>query len=415
VIGETERIIDQDIAAPSEGDVSLLDLLIALARRKRLIFTVATVIVLITILVCLALPNQYTATTSLLPPQRGVSAESSLLAQFESLSNVASIVGSGGGGGLKNPNDLQVALLKSQTVEDAMIDRFHLMDLYHEKIRSSARKDLGKAVEIENGAKDGLIRLSVTDRDPRRAADMANGYVDEFKKFSATLAVTEASQRRLFFERQMKVSKESLATAEEDLKKLEQTTGVLQIDAQTRVLIESVAQLRAEIAAKQVEIQAMRSFATGDNPQLQIAEQQLAALQEQQQKMGASSDSTATALLVPNGKMQQMGLEYVRKLREVRYYETIFNLLARQYEAAKIDEARQGAEVQVVDRATVPDNHSSPKRTLLVLGSVLFGLFAGVVWALVSAGMNRISRNPIETARLQTLKELIRLRRGAHH
>jgi uncharacterized protein involved in exopolysaccharide biosynthesis len=180
-------------------------------------------------------------------------------------------------------------------------------------------------------------------------------------------------------------------------------------------LIESVAQLRAEIAAKQVEIQAMRSFATGDNPQLQIAEQQLAALQDQQQKMGASSDSTATALLVPNGKMQQMGLEYVRKLRDVRYYETIFNLLARQYEAAKIDEARQGAEVQVVDRATVPDNHSSPKRTLLVLGSVLFGLFAGVVWALVSAGINRISRNPIETARLQTLKELIRLRRGAHH
>ncbi len=212
MIGETERIIDQNISAPREGDVSLLDLLIVLAGGKRLIFTVTAVIVLVTVLICLLLPNQYTATTSLLPPQRGVSAESSLLAQFESLSTVASLVG-GGGGGLKNPNDLQVALLKSQTVEDAMIDRFHLMDLYHEKIRSAARKDLEKAIEIENGAKDGLIRLSVTDRDPRRAADMANGYVDEFKKFSATLAVTEASQRRLFFERQMNDSKESLATA----------------------------------------------------------------------------------------------------------------------------------------------------------------------------------------------------------
>jgi tyrosine-protein kinase Etk/Wzc len=414
VIGETERIIEQDFSAPREGDVSLLDLLIVLARRKRLIFAITAIIVVLTVVICFLLPNEYTATTSLLPPQRSVSAESTLLSQFEGLSTMASMMGGGGGLGLKNPNDLQVALLKSQTVEDAMIDRFHLMDLYHEKIRSAARKDLEKAVSIENGAKDGLIRLSVTDRDPKRAADMANGYVDAFKKFSATLAVTEASQRRVFFERQMNDAKESLATAEEDLKKMEQTTGVLQMDAQTRAVIESVAQLRAEIAAKQVQIQAMRAFATGDNPQLQVAEQQLAALQAQQENMGATSDSAANALMVPKGKMQQVGLEYVRKLRDVRYYETIFTLLARQYEAAKIDEARQGAEVQVVDRATVPDHHSSPKRALLVLGSVFFGLLVGVVWALVAAGMHRISHNPVETERLQTLKDLMRFRPTAH-
>ncbi len=412
MISETESIIDQVSLVPAEGDVSLLELLIVLARRKRLIFMIVAVIVLATILICGVLPNQYTATTSLLPPQQNAASGSGLLAQLEGLSTMASMVG-GGAAGLKNPNDLQVALLKSQTVEDAVIDRFHLMDLYHAKIRSEARKHLEKAVQIENGAKDGLIRLSVTDRDPRRAAELANGYVTEFKRFSATLAVTEASQRRLFFEKQLGDAKDNLASAEEALKKMEQTSGVLQIDAQTRAVIESVAQLRAQIAAKQVQIQAMRAFATGENPQLQVAEQELAALQTEQQKMGASSDSAANALLVPKGTMQQTGLEYVRKLRDVRYYETIFNLLARQYEGAKIDEARQGVEVQIVDRASVPDNHSSPKRTLLVLGSVIFGLIVAVVWTLVAEALNRISRNPVESARVNTLKELIRFRKPA--
>lgn len=410
MIGETESI-EQALIAPPEGDVSLLDLLIVVARRTRLILTITFVVVMLTLLVCLLLPNKYTATTSLLPPEKGSNTGSSLLAQLEGLGTMASMVG--GGVNLKNPNDLQVALLKSQTVEDAVIDRFHLMDLYHAKLRSTARKRLEKTVEIENGAKDGLIRLSVTDRDPQRAAKMANGYVEEFKKFSATLAVTEASQRRLFFEKQLADAKENLATAEEQMKKMEQTSGVLQIDAQTRAVIESVAMLRAQIADKQVQIQAMRAFATGDNPQLKVAEEELAALESQQQKMGASSDSAAGALLVPKGTMPQAGLDYVRKLRDVRYYETIFNLLARQYEAAKLDEARQGMEVQIVDRATIPDNHSSPKRALLVLGSVLFGLFVGILWAIVAAGLDRISRNPIETARLRTLKDLLRFRKRA--
>ena len=410
LLSETDKITDQTLLEPGEGDTSLLDILIVLARRKSLILKTTLVLVLLTVGVCLALPNKYTATTSLLPPQQNTGSSLNFLSQLGGLSSLASMAG--GSVPLKNPNDLQVALLKSQTVEDAMVDQFHLLDLYHAKRRSEARKKLENNVEIESGAKDGLIRLSVTDRSAERAAQMANGYVDEFKKFSAKLAVSEASRRRIFFEQQLAQTKNDLTNAEEQLKKMEQTTGVLQLDAQTRAMIESVAQLRAQIAAKQVQIRALRSYAADDNPQLVVAEQELEGLEAQQQKLGASSDSAANAFLIPKGKMQENQVEYVRRLRNVKYNEAIFELIARQYESAKVDEARQGAEVQVVDRATVPDHHSSPKRTLLAIGAVFVGIFIGVVWALVAEGVNRISRNPTESIRLETLRSLLRLRNG---
>jgi uncharacterized protein involved in exopolysaccharide biosynthesis len=295
-------------------------------------------------------------------------------------------------------------MLKSRTVEDAMLDRFHLVELYKVKQRSDARKKLENVVDVDNGAKSGLISISVTDRNPQRAAEMANGYVEEFKRLSASLAVTEASQRRLFFEQQLAQAKENLANAEEDLKRTGQKTGLIQLDSQTRATIELLANLRGQIAAKEVEISAMRSFATGENPELQMAEQQLAGLRSQEQKMGANSEG-ATNALIPRGNAQEAGIQYIRKLRDVKYFETIFELLARQYEIAKVDEARQGAVVQIVDRAIVPDRRSSPQRTLIVLGAAAFGLFLGVVWAFAREGLTRLSNSPEEHLRLELLKK----------
>jgi tyrosine-protein kinase Etk/Wzc len=407
VIGETEYSTDQRSSENAEADISLLDILIVLARRKSLIIKVFFATVLLSVGLSLLMGNLYTATTSLLPPQNSASG---LLSQLSGLGSLASIAG--GGLSMKNPSDLEMALLKSQTVEDAMIDRYHLMERLHLKRRSEARTVLEGMAKIES-AKNGLINISVTDGDPKRAADMANGYVEEFRKFSATLAVTEASQRRLFFQQQLALAKDDLSNAEEQFKTTEQKTGVLQIDAQTRVVIESVAQLRAQIAAKEVQIRAMQAFATEENPQLQVATEELAALKQQQEKLGSSSDSSEAALLVPKGNMQQSQMEYIRRFREVRYYETIFELMARQYELAKVDEARQGAQVQVVDPATVPDHHSSPKRRVIVLGAGVVGLLIGVAWVLISEGLARLERIPSERTRLLTLRGLLSFRKRA--
>jgi tyrosine-protein kinase Etk/Wzc len=404
VLSQAETVVDSVSAVPSEEEISLLDILIVIVQYRRLIMKIAVYTVVIGVIVSLLLPIRYTATTSILPPQQTSSAGSALMAQLGGLSSVASMAG--GGLGLKNPNDLQVAMLKSRTVEDAMLDRFHLVELFRVKQRSDARTKLEKVVDIDGSAKDGLIRIAVTDRDPRRAAEMANGYVEEFKKLSANLAVTEASQRRLFFEQQLAQAKDNLANAEEALKKTGQKTGLIQLDSQTRATIELVAELRGEIAAKEVQINGMRSFATGENPELQMAQQQLASLRSQEEKMGAASEGASNAL-IPKGGMQEAGIEYIRKLRDVKYFETIFDLLARQYEVAKVDEARQGATVQVVDKAIVPDRRSSPRRTLIVLGAAVLGLFLGVVWAFTREGLKRLSNNPAEHLRLELLKKSI--------
>ena len=395
----------EPVLTSSAEEISLLDLSIVIVRKWRLIVKVTLGMALVGLIIALLLPTRYTASTSLLPPQQSSSAGASLMAQLGSLGSVASLAG--GSLGLKNPNDLQVAMLKSRTVEDAMVDRFHLRELYHKKYQSDARKKLEKYVEIDSGSKDGLIRLSITDGDPKRAADMANGYVEEFKRLSATLAFTEASQRRLFFEQQLGQAKDNLAKAEEDLKATGLKTGLVQLDSQTRATIELVAELRGQIAAKEAEISAMRSFATAENPDLRMAEQQLAGLRSQEEKMGAASEGATNALL-PKGTMQEAGLQYVRKLRDVKYYETIFDLLARQYEMAKVDEARQGAIVQIVDRAIVPDRRSSPQRTLIILGTAMLGLFLGVVWAFAAEGLARFANDQApQHSQVEKIKQMI--------
>lgn len=392
-----ERDRPSDFSMPTEEEVSLFDMLLVVSQRRWLVVKIAICATVVGIILALVLPVHYTAVTSILPPQQNSSVGAALMSQLGSLGSLGSLAG--GSLGLKNPNDLQVAFLKSRTVEDAMVDRFHLMDLYHSKLKSAARKTFENHVSIDDGSKDGLIRISVWDRSPQRAEALANGYVDEFKKFSATLAVTEASQRRLFFEQQLEQAKDNLAKAEADLRLTEQKTGVLQLDAQARSAISFAADLRAQIAAKQVEIEAIRSYATGDNPQLQIAEQQLAGLQAQEAKLASGASNPANAFL-SKGNLQASSTEYIQKLRNVRYYETIFDLMARQYEIAKVDEARQGAIVQVVDRAVVPDNHSFPPRTLVVLFSIFLGFVLGVFWALVLKKLD----DPAAKTQMETLK-----------
>jgi tyrosine-protein kinase Etk/Wzc len=404
VLSANKEDMSPALLEPAEEEISLLDLLIVIIARRHLIIRMTLCLALVGVITSLLLPIKYTASTAILPPQQNSSTGAAMMAQLGSLGSIASL--GGGALGLKNPNDLQVAMLKSRTVEEAMVNRFHLQERYHAKRKSDARKRFEQIAEIDNGSKDGLIRVAITDPEAQYAADMANGYVEEYKKFSATLAVTEASQRRLFFEQQLSQAKDNLATAEEDLKRTEQKTGLIQLDAQTRTAIQLVAELRAQIAAKQVEISAMRSFATAENPALQIAEQQLEGLRSQEQKMGAASENSPNQL-VPKGNIQESGIEYVRKLRDVKYYETIFDLLARQYEVAKIDEARQGSVVQIVDRAIVPDRRSSPQRTLIVLGAIAFGIFLGIIWAFVAEGLVRLSNNPAERWRLETLRGLL--------
>jgi len=373
-------------------EVHLLDLLIILARRRRFILWFTLGAAILTTITVLLVPNKYTASTVVLPPSQNSSVSSALMGQLGGSGALASMAGSSLG--IKSPGDMYVALFRSRTVEDALIQRFGLMSRYHKKRMSDARTAFEDRSTVVFGVKDGLIRISVTDRDPTLAADIANGYVDEYRKLSANLAVTEAAQRRLFFQQQLLEANQNLAAAEEAMKQTQQSTGILQLDSQARSLIESAAILRGQIAAKEVELQAMKSYATEDNPQTVIAEQELAGLKGQLAKLAGTGADSHADLMVPKGNIPEAGMEYLNKLRDVKYYETVEELIAKQFEMAKLDEAREGAVVQVVDMAVPPDERSFPKRTITVMIAFLVGFVVACVWCIVEERL----RSPLKDA-----------------
>ena len=258
---QSAQTVTSTKSSQEDDEISLLDLLIVLAERKRLILTITAVFAIVSVIASFIFPKRYTAEVSLLPPQQNSSMGGMLASQLGSLGGMAALAG--GSLGLKNPNDMYVAMFKSETVEDAIIQKYGLMKEYHCKFLSDARKALDKYATIDGSGKDGLIHISVDDRDPRRAAELANGFVDQFRKLSESLAITEAGQRRLFFQQQLDQAKDNLETAEENLKLTEQKTGLIQVGSQTAALIQSATSIRAQIAAKEVQIQALHTYATG--------------------------------------------------------------------------------------------------------------------------------------------------------
>jgi tyrosine-protein kinase Etk/Wzc len=392
--------------SPSES-LHLLDVLLILSLRRKFIVRFTLGAVLLAVIFVLVVPSKYTATTALLPPAQNSSMSSALLGQLGGGSSALASV-AGASLGIKSPGDMYIALFRSRTVEDAMIKRFGLMDRYHAKKDSEARNSFESNTTALLGAKDGLIRISATDRDPKEAADLANGYVEEFKKLSATLAITEASQRRLFFQQQLLEAKENLTKAEEAMKHTQQSTGVLQIDSQSRSLIESAANLRAQVVAKEVQIQGMRSYATEDNPDVVLAEQQLAALKSQLAQLAGADQGAGSGLILPKGRVPEAGMEYLRSVRDLKYYETVSELIARQFEIAKLDEARQGAVIQVVDVAVPPDNRSFPKRTITVILVTAISFFMACSWCVFFNGLQQRNQDPASRRRLEALRATFR-------
>jgi uncharacterized protein involved in exopolysaccharide biosynthesis len=408
---QAEPIADVTNPGPSrDPEVSLLDILVLLARHKRFILRFVLGAAVLATVVSFLLPVRYEAKIVVLPPQQNSSMGSALLGQLGNMGSLGSLASLASGGlGIKNPADMYVSFLTGRTVEDAVIQRFNLMAEYRQKRMSDTRKEFESRATVVAGAKDGLIRISVEDRDPKRAAELANGYVDELRKLSASLAITEAARRRLFFEQQLQEAKDNLAGAEEAMKKTQQSTGVLQIDSQARALIESAAVLRAQVVAKQVQIQSMRSFAAEDNPRLLLAKQELAALQTQLERVAGSQHDTGSDINLSKGRVTESGMEYLNRFRDLKYHETVFELLAKEFEMAKLDEAREGSMVQVVDAAVPPDKKSFPPRVLIVVLMTLIGFFAACGWCIVSERLRwRMNQDPSVRRRLHALRTMFR-------
>ncbi len=382
-----------------EDEINLLDYLIVLLKRKKLIISITLGAAAIAAIIVFIMTPIYRAETRILPPQTGSSSIAlSILTQMSGAQGITESLG------LKTPGDLYVGMLESRTVADRIIDRFNLMELYKADYREDARKKLLEDVLGAETDKDsGIITISVDDKDPKRSAGMANAFVEELKNLTKGLAVTEASQRRLFFEEQLKDTKMALVKAEEQMQVFQEKTGALQVDAQTKAVIEGIANLSAQIASKEVQLRVMRTYATAQNPDLQRVEDELKGLKAELGKLEAKGGSGHDPI-ISTGRMPEVGTEYARKLRDLKFYEDLYELLIKQYEAAKLDEAKDAAVIQVIDKAIPPEKIAKPKRILIILIATFTGFFLSIFVAFFAEYKERASKDPENKERFETLK-----------
>ena len=405
-IEEPAEAVDDAALSVAPGDsyeVTLIDLLTQLAYRKWLIAKGTGIAVLAGVILSLVLPVRYTATTKIMPPQQTQSTASMLMMNQLSGAGGGSLAALAGGGLLKNPNDIYVGLLNSRPVADAIIQKFSLAKEYHAKEMTEARKKLADFTVVTS-EKNGFIAVSVTDKDRKRVAEIANAYTDQLRILTKTLAVTEASQRRVFYEEQLKQAKDALVSAELAFQRVQQQKGLVQLDAQAKAMIEGLAVLRAQVAAKQVEVQALRSYSTEQNPDVQLAERELTSLQAEEARLEQSNHSPGLAGL-GLGNVPAAGLEYLRAAHELQYQQALFDMLMKQYDAAKLDESKDAAIIQVVEPAIEPDHKSPQRRALIVLLFTIVGFFAGCLLAVFRWWKNIVQSDPDTAKQLYKLKQ----------
>lgn len=402
----SESLPEQAVAAPllETGDISILDLAVVLVTHRRTILRVTVVATVLGVIVSLLLPKIYTAKTLILTPGNAPSASAAVMGQLGLLSNA---MNASNNLGLNDPNAVYVTMLNSDSVARGVIDRFGLRREYDSATWVDTVKAFQSNLRVSSG-NDGTITIEFDDKDPNRAAAVANGVVEEFRKVTQQNAVTDASQRRVYFAVQLEKAKKELTDAEVALKKGQEATGMLDLDKQTLAIVTAMATLKGQIAAQQVQVQAMRSFATSRNPDVIRAETELAAMRDQLAQFEHSNVGGNGDIFIATKNIPASGLEYLRRYRDVKYYEELYELLGKQYEAAVVDEGTNGAIVQVVDQATPPDKKSRPKRALIVLAFLLVGFMGTYVWAVATEITARLARDPIQGPKLSAIRDGLR-------
>ena len=387
----------------------LFDFLLVLSEARKTIAICILVFMAFGAVFCILAKPTFTGAALILPPQQS----QSLAMMMGQLGALASLAGaSSASSQLKTPADMYLGILESRTIADHMISKFHLQDLYKTGKMEDTRTQLKNNSRFLVG-KDGLIHISVDDHDPNRASEMANGYVDELYSMNSHLAITEAAQRRAFFDEELADERKDMAAAEDDLKQTAEKTGIIHLGGQAESIIRSLALLRAQIASREVTINSMRMFATDQNPVAMRAQEEINSLREQLAKLenDPRNPELTSPIGIPAGRLPAVSLEYARKLREVKYHETLFELLAKQYEAARIDEGKAAPLIQVVDRAVPPDRKSGPHRLWIMLGCGFIGFCLGYLLSVINRALRRAAQIPEYAIKLSLLRDGFRFSR----
>lgn len=341
-----------------------VDLIAILAQRWKLLIGGSVGAGAVMLGISFLMSPTFTAQTVFLPPQQQQSAATAAMASLGALAGI-----SGGSLGGKTPADQYIALLRSVNVEERLVERFKLMELYEAKYRFLARRRLEQSTTISLGKKDGLITLEVDAHEPKLAADIANQYVAELRRLIGELALTEAQQRRVFFETELKRTNERLAQAQKTLQSGGFNANAMK--AEPRTAAETYARIKAEATSAEVRLQTMRRTLADTSPEVQQQLTMLSALRGQLAQLESNAAGANDS-------------DYLGRYREFKYQEALFEMYSKQFELARLDESREGSVIQVVDVATPPEYKSKPKRAALALGAAVGTFILLSIWILGS-------------------------------
>jgi tyrosine-protein kinase Etk/Wzc len=411
--------LDSQVLVQAEDDldegpsVSLLDLLTWLGEGKRVIVLVTLAAMALSLVYAMTRPLVFTARTTMLPP--GAQQQSSSAAALAAL---GSLGGLAGGLAAKTPDELYVNLLRSDSVQRALSTKFDLYKRYKIETYEVLRKAIPQYVRVSSDKKSGVITVEVDDEDPKFAADLANAHATEITKLLGRLAVSEAQQRRVFFDQQLKETKENLIKAEQALRGVQEKSGMIVLDQQAEAIIKAVAELKTKIIEREVRLKVLRTGTTAANPDVQLLSSELSALRSELARMesangNASSPRASGGIDIPVGKLPAAAVDYVRAMREMKFQETMLASMLRQFEIAKLDEAKEGPALQQVDVALPPDRKSKPSRALIVLIAMLAAFLGACVFVIARRYRQLVREQDPESAQAWArLSEAWRLRRS---
>jgi tyrosine-protein kinase Etk/Wzc len=387
-----------------EDEIKLTDLLLVLLKWKKVILLFVAAVIVASVIVSLTLPYKYTATARILPPNESSSTLSPLSQITGALGGVFGVMPGGLG---KTTADLYVGILQSDAVADMIIDRFNLKDYFRRKYRSDLYQTLDNVTRFNVDRKTQIISISVEDKDPKKAADMANAYVDALDQINQKVNTTEGHRKRVFLEDRLKKVMHDLSKAETDLKAFQEKYKLVAVDEQSKAAIEGAAKIKGEIIASQTELEVLKQFGTEKQREAIMLKSRIAELNKQlarietgnpgEDKAGdAKKSENNSDFYIPFNEMPELGMQLARLMRDVKVQENVFELLTSQYEVAKIDEAKDMNTVQFLDRAFPPDRRSSPKRARIVILSTVVAFFFAIFLAFFLEYVDRVKREDPE-------------------
>jgi capsule polysaccharide export protein KpsE/RkpR len=371
-------------------------------NQRQILFRVMGVALILSTVIAFLIPKRFESTARLMPPNEGggmallaaMAGGRSGSASGSAGSGLGSGVGSIAGDllGMKSSGALFIGILQGTTVEDDLINKFDLRKLYGDRYWEDARKDLEDKTDVTEDRKSGIISIRVTDKNPQRAAAMAQEYVDELKRLLTQVDTSSAHRERVFLEERLAQVKDDLEAAEKNFSEFASKNTALDIQAQGKAMIEAGATLEGQLIGAETELQSLKQIYSDGNVRVRTMQARVNELQHQVEKLGGKFDSATGSNAEPNQsiypsirKLPLLGVSYADLYRNAKLQEAIFETLTQGYELAKVQEAKESPSVKVIDPPNVPGKKAYPHRLLIMLVGTLLPCLFGVIWILGSA------------------------------